>query len=182
MPRVLVPIADGFEEIEAVTIIDILRRAGAEVVVAGLDKEMVEGSHGIPIRTDRLLGTVDVDAYDMIVLPGGMPGMENLRRSAEVIRAVQRLSGADKFTAAVCASPVVLNEAGVTAGRTVTSHPNHTKFMVKANHTGGRVEVDGTVVTGQAAGSAMEFAFKLVEVLFGKETVDQAKEGVLARI
>ena len=182
MKKVLVPLAEGFEEIEAVTIIDILRRAGAEVVVASLNKEVVKGSHGISICSDNLLDRIDVEDFHMIVLPGGMPGMENLRRSGEVIRVIQELSGAEKFTAAVCASPVVLEEAGITEGKTVTSHPAHAKFMLKADYTGNRVEVDGKMVTGQAAGSAMEFAFKLVEVLFGKMKAEEVNRSVLAAI
>ena len=182
MKKVLVPLAEGFEEIEAVTIIDILRRAGAEVVVASLNKEVVKGSHGISICSDNLLDRIDVEDFHMIVLPGGMPGMENLRRSGEVIRVIQELSGAKKFTAAVCASPGVLEEAGITAGKTVTSHPAHAKFMLKADYTGNRVEVDGKMVTGQAAGSAMEFAFKLVEVLFGKMKAEEVNRSVLAAI
>lgn len=182
MPKVLVPLADGFEEIEAITIIDILRRAEVQVVVAGLREGEVEGSHGIVVQTDDLLQNVDLDGFDLIALPGGMPGMENLRRSKSVIRAIQKLESSNKFTTAICASPVVLQEAGITRGRTVTSHPHHAKFMLKTNHTGSRVEVDGKIVTGQAAGSAMEFAFKLVEVLLGKEKAEEVNRGVLARI
>lgn len=180
MPKVIVPLAEGFEEIEAVTIIDILRRAGVDVVVAGVEKEMVEGSHGIAVRADQQVQKVNLDEFDMIVLPGGMPGTENLRRSKQVIEAIQKLQEAHKFTAAICAAPVVLEEAGVTVGRRVTSHPNHAKFMVKASHTGSRVEVDERVITGQAAGSTMEFAFKLVEILMGKETAEEVNRGVLA--
>jgi len=180
MPKVLVPLAEGFEEIEAITIIDILRRAGVDVIVAGLDQKIVEGSHGITVRADLRLDKVKVADVDMIALPGGMPGMKNLRQSTKVIQAIQQLQGADKFTAAICASPVVLKEAGITEGRTVTSHPSHAKLMVRSNYTGKRIEVDEKLITGQAAGSAMEFAFKLVEVLMGKEKVEEVNRGVLA--
>ena len=178
--KVLIPLAEGFEEIKAITIIDILRRADIEVVVAGVDTEIVVGSHGISINTDQLITNVVVENYDMIALPGGLPGMENLKSSKKVIEAIQQLRGADKFTAAICAAPVVLKEAGITDGRTVTSHPSFSKVMVKSHHTGGRVEVDEKLITGQAAGSAMEFAFKLVEVLMGKEKVEEVNRGVLA--
>ncbi|MFQ6673484.1 MAG: DJ-1 family glyoxalase III [Fidelibacterota bacterium] len=182
MQKVLVPLADGFEEIEAITIIDILRRAGADVVVAGLERDLVEGSHGLSVRADALLSKLSADDFDMIALPGGMPGAEGLMRSKKLLETIRRLSDSGKFTAAVCAAPVVLQEAGVTAGRTVTSHPSHAKFMARAYHTGNRVEMDDKVITGQAAGSAMEFAFKLVEVLYGKEKVKEVNETVLARI
>ncbi|MFQ6615510.1 MAG: DJ-1 family glyoxalase III [Fidelibacterota bacterium] len=182
MPNVLVPLAEGFEEIEAVTIIDILRRAGADVVVAGLNRDSVKGSHGITVETDARLNSVDADQFDMIVLPGGMPGAENLTKSNEVLQAVRRLGDTSKFTAAVCAAPLVLEEAGVLAGRTVTSHPNQARFISSAHHTGTRVETDEKVITGQAAGSAMEFAFKLVEVLFGKEKVQEVNRTVLAQL
>lgn len=182
MPKVLVPLAEGFEEVEGVTIIDILRRAGAEVVVAGVDRDVVEGSHGIAIEADVRLDSVDVIGFDMIVLPGGMPGAENLTTSHAVLQAVRQLSTAGRFVAAVCAAPMVLEEAGVLTGRTVTSHPNHSRFISSARHTGERVEVDEKVITGQAAGSAMEFAFKLVELLFGKEKVEAVNRSVLARL
>lgn len=182
MPSVLVPLAEGFEEIEAVTIIDILRRAGADVVVAGLDRDRVEGSHGIVIETDVRLSSVDPDRFDMIVLPGGMPGAENLTNSKEVLRMVRKIGAANRYMAAVCAAPMVLEEAGVLAGRTVTSHPKHARFISSARHTGGRVEVDEKVITGQAAGSAMEFTFKLVEILFGKEKSEEVNRTVLARL
>lgn len=182
MPNVLVPLAEGFEEIEAVTIIDILRRAGADVVVAGVDRDRVKGSHGIAVEADVRLASVDTDQFDMIVLPGGMPGAENLTNSEGVLRAVRRLAASDRFTAAVCAAPTVLEKAGVLAGRTVTSHPNHARFILSARHTGERVEVDEKVITAQAAGSAMEFAFKLVEILFGKKKVKEINRTVLARL
>ncbi|MCH8011480.1 MAG: DJ-1/PfpI family protein [Candidatus Marinimicrobia bacterium] len=180
MPKVLVPIAEGFEEIEAITIIDILRRAGAKVVVAGLGKKLVEGSHGITVQADQTIEQVNPDGFDMIVLPGGMPGMVNLKQSEKIIDLLRRLSESKKYTAAVCASPVVLEEAGIISSKKVACHPNNAASIKSGEYTGSRVEVDGRVITGQAAGSAMEFAFKLVEVLFGKEKVEEINQGVLA--
>lgn len=182
MKRVLVPLANGFEEIEAVTIIDILRRAGAEVMTAGLDKRNVEGSHGIRLLADTVLAETIKDSWDMVVLPGGVPGAPNLMGDERVIKLLQEQAAQNKTSAAICAAPAVLEKAGLTAGQKVTSHPAWAHKMTTAIHTGNRIQVANQLVTGQAAGSAMEFAFQLVEFLFGKEKVEEVNAGVLANI
>ncbi|MCI0634823.1 MAG: DJ-1/PfpI family protein, partial [Actinobacteria bacterium] len=120
---VLVPLAEGFEEIEAVVIIDVLRRAGVEVCVAGLAPGPVTGAHGITLATDRALSDVDAAALAMIVLPGGMPGTTNLRKDARILDLVRALESSGRRVAAICAAPTVLAAAGVLAGRSATSHP-----------------------------------------------------------
>ncbi len=182
MKSVLVPLADGFEEIEAVTIIDILRRAGAAVTTAGLEKRNVEGSHGIKLIADTVIVEISDREWDMIVLPGGVPGAPTLGKDERILKLLKRHSERGKFTAAICAAPWVLEKAGLTAERRVTSHPDWADRVVLGHHTGSRVETDGTLVTGQAAGSAMEFAFKLVEQLFGKRKVEEVNRGVLAKL
>ena len=182
MKRVLVPFANGFEEIEAVTIVDILRRAGAEVCTAALEKKNVEGSHGLKMITDVILEDVLEETWDMVVLPGGVPGAPTLMDDERIIGLLQRQANANKTSAAICAAPAVLEKAGLTRGEKVTSHPSWADRMTTAIHTGQRVEVARHVVTGQAAGSAMEFAFKLVEILFGPEKVEAINQGVLARL
>jgi 4-methyl-5(b-hydroxyethyl)-thiazole monophosphate biosynthesis len=182
MKRVLVPFAEGFEEIEAITIVDILRRAGAEVTTVGLEKRNVEGSHGIKLITDKVLAEVLSDAWDMVVLPGGVPGAPTLMEDPRIIQLLKDQARANKTSAAICAAPAVLEKAGLTTRKEVTSHPAWADQMTTAIHTAARVQTADLLVTGQAAGSAMEFAFKLVETLFGAEKVNEVNTGVLAKL
>ncbi len=182
MKQILVPLAPGFEEIEAITIIDILRRAGAEVTVAALEKRNVEGSHGLKVIADTVLDEVLDQTWDMVVLPGGVPGAPNLMDDERVIQLLKNQAAANKISAAICAAPAVLEKAGLTGGKQVTSHPAWADRMTLAVHTGERVQAADLLVTGQAAGSAMEFSFKLVETLFGPEKVTEVNTGVLAKL
>ena len=138
MKRVLVPLAPGFEEIEAITIIDVLRRAGVTVDVAGTEPGPITGSHGITVTPDRLLAGVDADAYDLVALPGGMPGTLHLREHPEVRRVVRELAERGRYTTAICAAPTVLAAAGVTAGRALTSHPSVARELAGAAYRGRR--------------------------------------------
>jgi 4-methyl-5(b-hydroxyethyl)-thiazole monophosphate biosynthesis len=181
MKQVLVPLADGFEEIEAVTIVDILRRAGARVTTAGLHKRNVVGSHGIKLVADSVLAEETGREWDLVVLAGGAH-VNTLLQDDRLLELVRRSAQRGWLTAAVCAAPAVLERAGVTAGKQVTSHPDWAAEITTARHTGARVVTDGNLITGQAAGSAMEFAFQLVESLFGEEKVQEVNRSVLARI
>ncbi len=182
MKTVLVPFAEGFEEIEAITIVDILRRAGSKVTVAALDKRNVTGSHGLRIIADTVLDEILNESWNMIVLPGGVPGAPTLMEDDRIIRLLQRQESADKPSAAICAAPAVLEKAGLTASKKVTSHPAWSDRMTTAIHTDARVQAADRLITGQAAGSAMEFAFKLVETLYGSEKVSEVNAGVLAKL
>ena len=182
MKRVLVPFANGFEEIEAITIVDILRRAGAEVCTAALEKKNVEGSHGIKMITDVVLDDVVKEDWDLVVLPGGVPGAPNLMDDDRIIKLLKDQAEAQKTSAAICAAPAVLEKAGLTKNLEVTSHPAWADRMITAIHTGERVQSAQRIITGQAAGSAMEFAFKLVEFLFGTDKVEEVNTGVIARL
>src|SRR5262245_55418591 len=135
--RVLVPLAQGFEELEAVTIVDIRRRAGLEVVVASLEGGAVTGSHGIRLDADAALGEVAERDFDAIALPGGMPGADHLKRDPRVAAIVRRLHGAGRPAAAICAAPMVLDAAGVLDGRRATSYPGLPKEANGATGVGG---------------------------------------------
>jgi 4-methyl-5(b-hydroxyethyl)-thiazole monophosphate biosynthesis len=167
--RVLVPLAEGFEEIEAVTVVDLLRRAGIEVHTAALGDRRVTGSHGIAVVADRLLDEVDAAGYDMIVLPGGMPGAEHLKQDARVIALLRRYAAEGRWTAAICAAPGVLAHAGLLDGRSATSYPG---FLVAGSAPGlalsdDPVVVDGRVVTSRGPGTAIDFSLALIELLEG---------------
>jgi len=182
MKRVLVPLAEGFEEIEAVTIIDVLRRAGVHVDVASLGEKRVTGSHGIALEADMAIDDARAADYDLIALPGGMPGTLHLREDPRVLRLVREMASADKHVAAVCAAPSVLAEAGVLKSRHATVHPSAASFLAGATIEDARVVRDGKIVTSKAAGTAMEFAFALVETLLGPGTVEEINRSMFARL
>jgi 4-methyl-5(b-hydroxyethyl)-thiazole monophosphate biosynthesis len=172
MACVLLPLAEGFEEIEAVTVVDLLRRAGIEVRTASLAGRHVTGSHGIRIEADVALDDADVADYDMIVLPGGMPGAEHLKNDARVVSLLQRFASAGRYTAAICAAPGVLAHAGLLEGRTATSFPGFLRpdSAPGLRLSGAPVVVDGKVVTSRGPGTAIEFGLVLIELLMGRET------------
>jgi 4-methyl-5(b-hydroxyethyl)-thiazole monophosphate biosynthesis len=169
MSRVLMPLAEGFEEIEAVTVVDLLRRAGIEVHTAALARREVTGSHGITVVADIGLDDAAAADYDMIVLPGGMPGADHLRRDPRVIELLQQFAGTGRYTAAICAAPGVLAHAGLLEGRAATSYPG---FLTPDSAPGIRlredaVVIDGKVVTSRGPGTAVPFALSLIELLAG---------------
>jgi len=183
-PKVLVPLAPGFEEIEAITVIDILRRAGVEVVVAGTQPGPITASRQTRHIPDCLLDEVHESDFDMIVLPGGQPGTNHLRADPRIRRIIEDLWCRNGRVAAICAAPGVLAAYGVLDGRAATSHPVVRDEVAPraGQYREERVVVDGPVVTSRSAGTAMEFAFKLVEILCGPEKVAEVNKGVLARL
>ena len=178
--RVLVPLAEGFEEIEAVTVIDVLRRAGCEVIVAGLAPGIVRGGHGIEVRADTELGLVDAATIDMLVLPGGQPGTHHLSEDPRVLELVRGLHARGATVAAICAAPSLLAQAGVLAGVSVTSHPS-----VRAKLGPAKIDADsavvrsGKIVTSQGAGTAMEFALALVAECAGRAKADELARAMI---
>ncbi|MBI5971360.1 MAG: DJ-1/PfpI family protein [Deltaproteobacteria bacterium] len=181
MKKVLVPLAPGFEEVEALTVVDILRRAGAEVTLAGTIDGPITGRNKIKVLADTGLDNAFPADYDMIVLPGGAVGAENLKKDPRVKQAVERLNQKGRFVAAICAAPAVLSAFGVLKGKTITSHFSVRSELKTERISEGRVVTDGNIITSQGPGTAMEFAFKLVEALFGPEKAAEVNKGVLAR-
>lgn len=165
--RVIVPLAEGYEEIEAVTIVDVLRRAGIAVDTAYLEKNLVTGSHSITVTADKNIEGIRAAHYDAIALPGGMPGSANLRDDRRVLGLVRELAGAGKLTAALCAAPIVLGSAGVLVGKRATCYPGFEAQMNGAVHVPEPVVRDGTVITGRGPGCAIPFALELVAALAG---------------
>lgn len=167
-PKVLVPLAPGFEEIEAITVIDILRRAEVNVIVAGLVEGAITASRGVVIQPDVMLDDVLSSSFDMIVLPGGMPGAEHLRDDGRVQGMLEGLYEQGKYIAAICAAPIALEAAGLLQGKRVTSFPGCLKAKSKDfDYVDEAVVVDGKVITSQGPGTALDFALKLVELLCG---------------
>ena len=183
MKRALVLVATGFEEIETITVIDILRRANIEVVSAGIEPGEIKGSRKIKIVPDvQLNKVVNDENFDMIVLPGGIPGTTNLKKDEGVKKIIERMYKQGKYTAAICAAPTVLSAIGLTTGKNITSHPSVKNELQNESYKEDRVVVDGQIITSRSPGTAMEFAMKLVEILVGKEMVEEINKGVMARL
>ena len=181
MPRVLVPLAEGCEELEAVTVIDLLRRAKVEVVTAGLVPGPVKASRGTVLLPDADLDAVLADDFDMIVLPGGLPGATYLAEDARLTGLLRRMAAAGKYTCAICAAPKVLAQEGLLDGKRMTAYPGvvTAEDFPRLHNTGAAVERDGTVITSRGPGTAMDFALALIDTLCGQETRDNVEAGLV---
>lgn len=166
MTKVAVVFADGFEEIEALSPVDVFRRAGFDCSMLGLESASVTGSHGIQVAMDGVFDG-NLDAYDLVVLPGGMPGSTNLRDHEGLITALQARNKAGKYIAAICAAPIVLNRAGLLEGRQFTCFPGVEEQIASGEHQTDLVVVDGNIITSRGAGTALTFAYALVDLLGG---------------
>ena len=182
MASVLVPLAQGCEELEAVTVVDLLRRAGIEVITAGLDAQPVHASRGVTLLPDMSLDAAMQLEFDMIVLPGGLPGADHLRDDPRVIDLLKKMAAADKYTAAICAAPRVLAHAGLLDGKRATSFPGalDVAAVPGIEYQEAPVVTDGKVITSRGPGTAMDFALTLIETLAGKQQRD-AVEASLQR-
>ncbi|MBN2193739.1 MAG: DJ-1/PfpI family protein [Polyangiaceae bacterium] len=179
MAKVAVLIADGFEEIEAVTIIDVLRRAGLDVTVAGLGGDTVLGAHGIRIHVDTPVDRLSAAEFDAVVLPGGHRNAEQLRDDARVQTLVRAAADSDKFVAAICAAPIALERAGVLEGKQATCYPGYE--LPSAEYSNDRVVEDGRLVTSRGPGTAMEFSLALVRRLVGHAKATDLRQGMLVK-
>ena len=172
--NILVPLAKGFEEIEAVTIVDVLRRADLKVVTAGLSEINVEGSRGIEVIADTLFRDINPDEFDAIVLPGGSPGYVNLSNSNRLLDILRKFNSEKKMIAAICAGPIVLAKAGIIGNRDVTVFPGLEKEVPK--YVNEEVVCSDNIITSKGAGTAMKFALKIVEIFLGKSKMEEIKE------
>lgn len=181
MPSVLVPLAQGCEELEAVTIIDLLVRAGVEVVTAGLEPGAVTASRGVVLMPQTTLDEALGREYDMVVLPGGMPGAANLDKDARIHQLLRKMAEGNKFTAAICAAPRVLANAGLLSGKQATSYPGHLDKMAlpDVEYRQEAVVQDGKVITSRGPGTAMDFALTLIEQLVGREKRNEVEAGLV---
>lgn len=180
MKKVCVFLANGLEECEGLITIDILRRAGVEVTTASIHEErMLESSHGIRFEADALASDLCYDAFDMVVLPGGLGGTQNLAASPLVAQvASQFAQQQDKQVAAICAAPSVLGELGLLKGRRATCYPGFEAKLLGAEATGEAVTEDGNIVTGRGLGAAIPFALHLVSRLLGSEKAEEIRRQI----
>lgn len=181
MSKILIPLAQGFEEIEAVTNIDVLRRAGLDVVTAGIGSREIEGDHGIKVEADTEITEVSSDELSAVVLPGGMPGAANLRDSGKLLKLIRDINEKGGLCAAVCAAPIVLEAAGILEGKNATSYPGFADEMPSCNYKEERVVIDGNIITGRGPGVAMEFALTVVEYLQDAKERVQLEEAMLVK-
>ena len=177
-------IATGFEEIEASTIVDILRRCGVNVTVVGLVPHLVEGAHGMKFAPDARIDEVVVTNFDAVVCPGGIPGYENLRNDPRVIAMIREGFTSNKLVAAVCAAPAVLSDAGVLEGKACTIYPGMEDELKKGGGVPKKnlVVVDGNIITSKGPATALLFALRLAEKLIGKKATEKVRKETLADI
>lgn len=184
MKRVLIPFTEGVEEIELVAVVDLLRRAEVEVTMASLDGAAVKGRSNITITADAKLADVICEAWDMVVLPGGLPNAYLLRDDTNVKAVVQRLRDESKTVAAICAAPAALAAFGVTDNRRVTSYPAMKEEILKLSPTSiysdDAVVEDDFLITSRGAGTAVEFALRLITRLCNKEKADNIRQSIIA--
>ncbi len=179
MKRVLVPLAEGFDEIEAMTVIDVLRRAGLDVVVAGLPGTMIKGRSGVKIMTDTRIDEVDHKEFDCLVLPGGNPGYINLGKSKKVAEIINDFDNQKKPIAAICGAPSILAKHGVLDDRRATIYPGMEREIPRPRNA--NVVTDGHIITSQGPGTAMEFALEIVKMLSGNSKVQEVKRDLVCR-
>lgn len=176
---VYILLGTGFEETEAIAPCDLLRRAGVETCFAAVGEQTVTGSHGIAVRADVTLEEIDFDAMQMVVLPGGLKGVQTIGLSRQALELVRRAYDAGKYVAAICAAPTILAALGITDGKRATCYPGMEDRMGAAQMMAVPTVTDGTVITGQAAGSAMAFGLALVAALRGKEAAQAVADAVV---
>jgi 4-methyl-5(b-hydroxyethyl)-thiazole monophosphate biosynthesis len=183
MTKVLVPLATGCEELEAITVIDLLRRAGIEVITAGLEAvpQAVRASRGTLLTPDASLDQALKQDYDMVVLPGGQPGADNLNADLRIRTLLQAMAQREKYIAAICAAPKVLAHAGVLKGRRVTSFPGalDQTQLADVQYEETAVVQDGHILTSRGPGTAMDFALTIIEILAGRTKRDQVEQGLM---
>lgn len=176
---VYVFLAEGFEEVEALTPVDILRRAEVDVKTVGINSSVIRGSHNIPVITDLDINeTEPSDEIDMIVLPGGLKGTLNLEKCEKVSEFIEYCNKNNKYISAICAAPSILGHKGLLSGKKATCFPGFEKELEGAEYTGEPVVVDGIFTTARGAGVALQFALSLVKTLKGKETADRIAASV----
>ena len=179
--KVIVFLADGFEEVEALTVVDYLRRMDIEADMVSITSELeVTGAHDISVLADKTLEDVqDINSYDGVVIPGGLPGATNLRNDPKVIDVVKTMNGKKKLTASICAGPVVLERAGIIEGKKITSYPGYQDKLPGAIYQEQGVVRDENIITARGPALAVDFAIEIVRYLLGDEKASKLKANIL---
>jgi len=177
--KVMVLFAEGFEEIEAMTVVDVLRRGGIQVDTVGVVGSVILSSHGVRVMMDKRLNEIVPDQYDAIILPGGSPGYINLGKSGKIIEIIKKFNSQNKLIAAICGAPSILAKEGLLDNKKATIYPGNERLLAYPRD--GPVVVDGNIITSQGPGTAMEFALKIVEKLLGSNEVEKLRKELVVR-
>ena len=177
MKKVGILLADGFEDIEALTVLDVIRRAGITCDLISIKNEFVKSSHDLLVKSDKILN--EKMEYDLIVLPGGLPGATNLRDDERVINLLKKQNEEGKLIAAICAGPIALGKAGLTEGRNITSYPGYENELPNCKYVENDVVVDNNIITSRGPATSMIFSYKLLEILGEKEKAENIARGML---
>lgn len=181
MAKIYVFLAEGFETVEALAVVDILRRVKCQVVTVGVGSDLISSAQGIEVKADEVIADKAYDDADVIFLPGGMPGTTNLEADERVVAAVRKQYEAGKIVTAICAAPSIFGHMGLLENRRATSFPGFEKELVGAECVTDRVVVDGNVITSRGMGTAIDLGLALVEKLFDKETADSLASKIIYR-
>ena len=180
MKSICIFLATGFEEVEALFPLDILRRGGVDVkTVSVTGEKAVVGAHGVPVGADILFEDLDLEKVEMIVLPGGLPGATNLDQHAGLDKLIMHFADSKKPLAAICAAPFIFGKRGLLAGKKATCYPGFDKYLEGAEYTGNKVEVAENFITAKGPGAAWEFGFAILEKFVGKEKTQEVRSGML---
>lgn len=182
MKTIFVFLADGFEEIEAITPIDVLKRAGLNVqTVSVMEEQIVVGAHDIPVVADKMFADIHLEDAEMLLLPGGLPGATNLDAHQGLSDMIMEFASEGKALAAICAAPLVFGNRGLLQGKKATCYPGFESYLIGAEYTAALVEIDGNFITAKGPGAAMDFAFAIVEKYCGIEKVNELKSGMMIK-
>ncbi len=179
--KIVMILASGFEEAEAVMVADVLRRLGFDLVLTGLDEIVVAGAHDIKITADAELSELNAADFEAVILPGGMPGSMNLRDSDELMEFTRAVYAQGGLAAAVCAAPIALARFGLTDGKTITAYPGFEEYLNGNVPTGRMTEVDDRIVTGKGPGAAFEFAGRIAEALAKGDKLEKVFKGMFIK-
>lgn len=179
--KVAVYFATGYEEVEALSVVDVLRRGGVEVVMVGVDGKTVVSSHQVSINMDTTIDQVDHSEIDMMVLPGGVPGVHNLAANGGLVENLKAFKMQGKWIAAICAGPSILGKIGLLEGEKATCYPGFEEQLLGASHVPERVVVSNHIITGIGAGAALDFGYKLLEVLKDQATSEKIRQAMIAK-
>ena len=176
---VYIILGNGFEPIEAIAPCDILRRGGVDVKFAGIGGTLIAGGHGISVEADCTVEEIDENALEMVVLPGGLGGVESILGCQAALDVISRAAKAGKFVAAICAGPMVLAKLGLVAGKTVTCYPGCEAQLPGANYAPAAAQQDGTIITGEGPGSSLTFGFRLLAALKGEAAAESVASAMV---
>lgn len=184
MKKVILFLAEGFEEVEALTVVDYLRRKDINVDAVSITEDnKVKGAHEILVLADKTINDIkDIDDYDAVIIPGGLPGATNLRDNDKVIDVVKKVNENGKLTAAICAGPIVLERAGIIKDKKVTSYPGFEDDLKNGVYIEQNVVRDGSIITARGPALAVDFAIEIIKYLLGEEKSEELKKDILYKI